>query len=228
MLSPRLPHLVVTSVLVAGTLGCAWAQPAGPDAGGPGIYTCVDAKGRRLTSDRPIVECLDRQQQQLNSSGTVRRIIGPSLTAAERAAQAERERKAAEERQRAEEERRVQRALLARYPNQAAHDADRAKALQGAQDSIESARRRLIELKDERKKLAADTEFYKDASKWPPKLKRQIQDNEQAQAAQERYIADQEQEKKRINAQFDQDLAKLKTLWAQMQASTGPAGAPAR
>lgn len=216
MLSLRLTRLVIASVL-AGSFGMAGAQP---QVNGPGIYTCVDAKGRRLTSDRPIVECLDREQKLLNSSGTVRRTIGPSLTATERAAQEERERQAAEERQRADEERRVERVLLARYPNQAAHDAERAKALEGPRDSIESAHRRLVDLRGERKKLQAETEFYKDPSKWPPQLKHQIHDNEQAQAAQEHYIADQEQEKRRINAQFDQELAKLKVLWAQVQAAS--------
>ena len=35
------------AVLVYGLLGSAWAL---------GIYTCVDDKGRKLTSDRPIPE----------------------------------------------------------------------------------------------------------------------------------------------------------------------------
>ena len=33
----------------------AHAQPAT----GGSIYTCIDAQGRRITSDRPIAECLD-------------------------------------------------------------------------------------------------------------------------------------------------------------------------
>ena len=36
--------------------------------------------GRKLTSDRPIMECLDREQKVLNPSGTVKTKIGPSLT----------------------------------------------------------------------------------------------------------------------------------------------------
>ena len=63
-----------------------------------GIYTCVDAQGRRLTSDRPIRACIDREQKVLNPSGTVRRVMPPSLTAAERAAAEARERQAAAER----------------------------------------------------------------------------------------------------------------------------------
>jgi hypothetical protein len=44
---------VVVSIALA--VGSVWAQS--PSIGG--IYTCVDAKGRKLTSDRPIAECAD-------------------------------------------------------------------------------------------------------------------------------------------------------------------------
>ena len=64
-----------------------------PAAHAQGIYTCVDAKGRRITSDRVIPECLDREQKELSPSGTVRRVVGPNLTGAERAQQEERQRR---------------------------------------------------------------------------------------------------------------------------------------
>jgi hypothetical protein len=209
-MSSRLAFRLVPGCLLAAVLGPVGAQ---------GIYTCVDARGNRLTSDRPITECLDREQKELSSTGTVRRTIGPSLTATERAAQEERERKANEERQRQAEERRAQRALLARYPNQAVHDGERAKALQAVQDVAAAGARRIAELKAQRAQLQQETEFYKDASKWPPKLKRQIEDIEQQTAAQLRFIAAQEDEKKRITARFDEELARLKMLWARLPAA---------
>ena len=86
-----------------------------------GIYTCVDAKGRKITSDRPIVDCIDREQVELNPSGTVRRKVGPSLTAQERAAEEAKEREAAEERARRVEEKRRDHALLVRYPYRSVH-----------------------------------------------------------------------------------------------------------
>ena len=53
--------------------GCALLVGGGvwvaAHAQGSSIYTCVDSKGRRLTSDRPIVECLDREQHQLGNTG---------------------------------------------------------------------------------------------------------------------------------------------------------------
>lgn len=76
----------------------AWAQQTGPVGS---IYTCVDRNGRRLTADRPIAECVDREQRELGPSGIVRRQIGPTLTEQERAALEVRQRKEAEERSRA-------------------------------------------------------------------------------------------------------------------------------
>ncbi|MBI3368521.1 MAG: DUF4124 domain-containing protein, partial [Burkholderiales bacterium] len=39
------------------------------------IYTCIDDKGRRLTSDRPIAECLAREQQVRNRDGSVKQVV---------------------------------------------------------------------------------------------------------------------------------------------------------
>ena len=79
--------------LLLATLGADLARAQAPGPSG-GIYTCVDAKGRKITSDRPIVDCIDREQVELNPSGTVRRKVGPSLTAQERAAEEAKEREA--------------------------------------------------------------------------------------------------------------------------------------
>ena len=211
-----MPSAVSRLVLAAALSGVLvpWAQAQG-------IYTCIDSKGRRLTSDRPIPECTDREQRELNPSGTVRRTLRPVLTPTEQAAQEERDRKAAEERQKQADERRAMKALLTRYPNQSVHDSERAKALQTVQDAVASGQRRIIELQQQRAKLNVETEFYKNPAQWPVKLKRQLEDNEQQIAAQQRFIAAQEEEKKRIGTRFDEELAKLKTLWAQNAAAAG-------
>ena len=84
-----------------------------------GIYTCTDSKGRKLTADRPIPDCVDREQKVLNPSGTVKARMGPTLTARERADQEAAQKVEQEERARLNEERRRDRALLIRYPNKA-------------------------------------------------------------------------------------------------------------
>ena len=181
-----------------------------------GIYTCVDAKGRRLTSDRPILECLDREQRELTPSGTVKRTLKPSLTADEQVRAEQEERRKAEERLRAAEDKRRDRALLSRYPNKAAHDKERMDSLAQVGEVAKAANLRIQDLVNERKAIDAEGEFYKnDPSRMPQPLKRRIEDNEQNQGAQRRFLQDQQAERARVNARFDEELAKLRPLWAQ-------------
>lgn len=193
-------------LLLAGSMGAAAAQ---------GIYTCTDAKGRVLNADRPIADCIDRTQKELNPSGTVRRTVGPSLTAQERAAQEAQQKLVQEEQARQREEKRRDRALLIRYPNRAVHDQERAQALSQVDDVIRAAQKRVGELQAERQNIDAEFEFYKkDPTRVPSSLQRQADDNARSTAVQSRFIAEQDAEKKRINARFDDELVKLKQLWA--------------
>ena len=187
-----------------------WAQ----SATGTQIYTCVDAKGRRLNSDRPIMECLDREQTILNPSGTVKAKLGPVLTAAERS-QIEATRKAEQqELARREEEKSLNRTLLIRYPNQAAHQKARDEAVAQIMLVKQTAAKRVTVLQAERAKLIEELAFYaKDPGKAPPKLKRQVSESSQSLAAQARFLAEQDSEIERVNARFDQELKRLQPLW---------------
>jgi hypothetical protein len=179
-----------------------------------GIYTCVDAKGRKLTSDRPIADCIDRVQRELNPSGTLRRQIGPSLTAEERNRLEEQEKLQAVQAAREAEEKRRDRALLTRYPDRAAHDKERTEALAQVDEVMKAATKRIGELAAQRKSIDAELEFYKgDPSKAPPYVRRQIDENDRSTVVQKRFIAEQEGEKKRVNSRFDEELVKLKQLW---------------
>jgi hypothetical protein len=179
------------------------------------IYRCTDARGNKLTSDRPIPECLDREQNELNPSGTVKRSVGPSLTAAERDRIEAQQKREAEEKARVNEERRRNRALLMRYQDQAAHDRERADALKQVDEVIAAADKRLAELAKQNEAIKAELEFYKnDPAKAPPKLRRQIAEHDDSVRAQQRFIADQTLEKKRVNDRFDEELARLKPLWS--------------
>lgn len=191
----------------------AGAQPSGSPTAG--IYTCVNAQGRRLTADRPIAECVDREQRVLGPSGTERQRLGPTLTDQERAALEAQRRKEAEERARIADERRRERVLVARYPDQASHDAERAAAIQQVNEVTAVAEKRVADLQRQRKALDAEMEFYRrDPSKAPMLLRRQIAEQEDALAEQQRFIAGQEQEKRRVHQRFDAELVQLKSLWA--------------
>lgn len=197
------------------TAGWVAAACLGSQAAAQAIYTCVDGKGRTITSDRPIIECLDRTQHELTRTGTIKRVIGPSLTVEERAAQEAREKQAAEVRAREAEEKRRDRALLVRYPTRGMHDQERATALAQIDAVIKASSKRTLELAEQRKAIDAEFEFYvKDPSRAPASLKRRLEENESSVGVQKRFIAEQEQEKKRVDARFDEELAKLKELWA--------------
>ena len=166
-----------TALLALSAVGltAAYAQQQPVD----GIYTCTDAKGRKLRSDRPIPECTDREQNILNPSGTVKAKVGPTLTAQERAAQEEKDKLALEEKARQNEEKRRDRALLLRYPSRAVHDKERAEALNQIGVVVQAANNRMVELRRQRKDIDAEMEFYvKDPSKAPPSVRRQIEDKD--------------------------------------------------
>ncbi|GAA4424963.1 hypothetical protein GCM10023090_19190 [Acidovorax lacteus] len=218
--SARIIGAAVWATLVVAEV---WAQPSSS-----GIFTCVDRNGRRITADRPIPECADREQKELSPSGTVRRQIGPTLTEVERAELEQQRRREAEERNRQLEERRRERALLARYPDKAAHDAERAAALSQIDDLMTIAHKRIGELQAIRKGYDTEMEFYKkDPTKAPVVLRRRIAENEEDIAERQRYLVTQEQEKRRVHQRFDAELATLQRLWeAQRMVPVLPLGAP--
>jgi len=215
MLSPIFPlRCCRRSAALAALLACALAAPAMAQPSGRGIYTCVDSKGRRITSDRPIMECLDREQRELGRTGVTKRVLPPSYTADERS-KLDAQRKAEEEVQaRIAEEKRRDRALLIRYPNQPVHDKERAEALAQIDEVVTAVVRREESLARQRQEIGTELEFYQgDVNKAPSWLKRKLEDNESQTQIQKRFLDDQAQEKKRINARFDEELAKLRQLW---------------
>jgi len=215
------------TLALAALLASLAGQALGATAASDSIYTCIDAKGRRLTADRPIPDCIDREQTELSPGGLPRRKIGPTLTAAERAAQEEQEKRRHEERARLEEEKRRERALVVRFPSREAHDKERVETLALVDSVTAAAQRRTHELQKQRKFLDGEVEFYQlDPSRMPPKLKRQIEEVDTQLAAQKRFVVDQDVEKVRVNARFDEELTRLKVLWAK-QAVVPPVAAAA-
>jgi len=198
--------------MAAAMAGQAMAQE--PQQPINGIYTCVDAKGRKLTSDRPIAECADREQRVLNSNGTLKAKVGPVLTDAQRLELEKQQAKELEEQNRLREEKRRNRALLTRYPNKQVHDQERADALAQVAVVVKTANNRLEELARHRAAINLELEFYKgDLSKAPAYLRSQADENSQNQAIQKRFIDEQAAESRRINVRFDDELVRLRQLW---------------
>lgn len=192
-------------VLWAGAAGSAQAQSGG-------IYSCTDAQGKRHTADRPIPECLDRDQRVLNRDGSERRTVPPRMNAEERALAEERKRLQEQAAAAQKDAVRRDRNLMLRFPDEGAHAKAREAALDDLRRGIANSERRLKELEDERKPLIAETEFYK-GRKLPFKLKSKLEANDAQQQAQRDIIQNQQTELVRVNALYDAELARLKRLW---------------
>lgn len=200
-----------------GALLCliAWAPGVSAQNTG-GIYTCVDARGRTITSDRPIAACLDREQRELNRVGIVKRVVPPSYTAQEQAAIDAKRKQVEQEQARIAEDKRRDRALLLRYPNLATHTKERNDAIALIEDVILAVNKRGRTLAEQRTEIDKELEFYQnDANKAPSWLKRRIEDNEEQVKSQQRFLQEQALEKQRVTTRFDEELVKLRKLWAQ-------------
>lgn len=219
-LPSRLKRIAVVAACAAGA-SVASAQPGG------NTFTCTNAKGQHVRSDRPIAECMDREQRVLGRDGSLVRIIQPAPTLQELAAKSARERRLAAEKEERREAERVDQLLLQRYPNEAAHSRAREAALEPTLSSLRQSSLRLRELDAERKPLLDEAEFYKGRA-LPPKLRHQFDAIDATAAAQRSLIANQEAEVDRVNALYDTELTRLKRLWAgAAPGSLGPMGAQA-
>ena len=196
---------------LAGAAGSAWAQPT--SAAASGIYTCVTADGRRLNADRPIDECRSREQKLLNRDGSVRRVIPPTQTTEEAAEAEARDRTAAAELAARADAKRRDRNLLARYPNEAAHQRARVAAADTVRAAIRTTDNRLRDLAVERRPLANEAEFYV-GKPLPSKLKGLLDANDATVDAQRSSALNQQAELDRINRLYDAELERLRRLWA--------------
>jgi len=177
------------------------------------IYTCVNARGQRITSDRPIAECIDRAQELRNTDGSVKQVVPPSMTAEERAAHEERLRQEmAAEAVRRDAIRR-DRNLLSRYPDELRHQRARTAALEPLNTALKATERRLTELEHDQKRLQQEAEFFK-GRELPRELKIKFGQNQAALQAQQDATQNHLAEIQRINASYDQELVRLRRLWA--------------
>lgn len=204
----RIVAAMVFAVVSTATLNEATAQSAPAH-----IYTCVDANGKRLTSDRPIPECTAREQKVLNTDGSVKKVVPPTLTADELAEQEARERDRQLKRVAEIDAVRRDRNLRARYPTEVSHNKARQSALEDLSRSMERSQKRLELLAADRKPLLEEAEFYT-GRQLPPQLKQQLEGNETTAAALRELIQNQQAEMQRINAAFDIELKRLRSLWS--------------
>ena len=193
------------------------------------IYTCTDANGRRLTSDRPISECLDREQRMLRSDGSVRGVVRPSLTQGELAELNARERQQSVDQVAQQGASRRDRWLLQRYPDQASHESARQAALVTPLQLVRSSELRFSELAEVRKQLLIQAAQARGAASL--ELQQKIGANEVTIQAQRDLLVVQRAEVDRLNASYDSERAMLQKIWeanAPIHMAAPAAGRPPR
>jgi hypothetical protein len=209
---------------MAGSYGVVAAEPARLY-----IFQC-ELNGKKVTSDRLIPECANKEQRQLNADGSLNRIIPPVPTADESATNAEKKAQDDAERVARNDAIRRDRNLMQRFPNESEHRKARAKALDDIRASAKNSEARIALLMGEKKKLEEEKQFYVNEhvnKSLPSGLKQKLDANEAALDAQRSLSQTQQSEVVRINALYDVELARLKRLWAGAQpGSLGPVPGP--
>ena len=225
MKSSRLVVLRSATLLAFAACGAAsaWAQSTTAPRY---IFQCTTAQGRTLTSDRLILECNDREQLVFSGSGTLIRVVPPSLTADERAAaDAKRDRERAIQDARAEHQRR-DRQLMLRFANEKSHQRAREQALDPVETASRAIHKRLELLAEDRVPLDREAEFYV-GKPLPVSLKRQYDTIEATETGLQTALDAQAEEVARINELYDIELERLKKLWAGAAPGTlGPLRTP--
>ena len=211
------PAAACGALLLAASLGSSvWAAA--------GIFSCVDSTGKKHTSDRPIPECLDREQRVLNKDGSQKQTVPPRMNAEERAAAEERQHQKSLAEAAQKDAVRRDRNLMLRYPNEAAHNKAREAVIDELRKGIEASESHLKELQSDRKPLLDDAEFYK-GKRLPFKLKTKLEANDAQQQAQKDIITQQTAEIARVNALYDAELARLRRLWSGAAPGSAPVSA---
>ncbi len=192
-----------------GWLGVQGVQEAAAQSQSAGrIYTCKDASGKTLTSDRPIPECQGREGRILSTQGTTIKKIEVPLTEEQEAARAaEEEKKKAAATVRAEQARR-DRALLGTYQNIDDLESKRQRALLAVEREMKDASRRVSQLENQEKEIKQEQEFFK-KKQIPADLKRRVDENEGALRAERSLMVSKKDEVAQINLKFDEDKKRL-------------------
>jgi len=226
----RIWPLLLAALAIALPQATRAAEPLGRP-----IIQC-ELNGKKVTSDRLIPECYNKEQRELNADGSLKRIIPPTPTADELAAKEEKDREAKLVLATRSEAVRRDRNLMQRFPDEAAHRKAREKALDELRIAGKIYADRIAELLIDKKKLEDDRYFYKNErvnKPVPTQLQQKIDANDALLEAQKSLAQNQVAETSRINDLFDAELARLRKLWGGAQpGSLGPlpqqAGATAK
>ncbi len=195
---------------------CSTLLAVAPAAAQQRMYKCVDAKGKVYYTQVPPPECLGRDTQELDKSGTpMRKSQTPAaLTPAQQKAREAGLKKKLEQEERSKEERRKNTALLNTYSSEKDIDDARGRALKEAELAIAETEKRIAGAQKRKKELESEKEFYV-KKPMPLRLKQEIANNEIEIKNQTELLDAKKKEISIINAKYDSDKRRYVELTAQ-------------
>jgi len=195
---------------------CSTLLAVAPAAAQQRMYKCVDARGKVYYTQVPPPECLGRETQELDKSGTpMRKSQTPAaLTPEQQKAREAGLKKKLEQEERSKEERRKNTALLNTYSSEKDIDDARARALKEAELAIAETEKRIVGAQKRRKELESEKEFYV-KKPMPLRLKQDIANNEIEIKNQTELLDAKKKEISVINAKYDSDKRRYVELTAQ-------------
>src|SRR6267378_238176 len=200
---------------------CSTLLAVAPAAAQERMYKCVDARGKVYYTQVPPPECLGRDTQELNKSGTLIRKNPAAMTPAQEQAREAERRKKLEDEERSREERRKNLALLNTYSSEKDIEEARARSLAETQGAIADTERRIEGAQKRHKELETEKEFYV-KKPMPFKLKQEIANNEIEIQNQIVLLDAKKKEISTINAKYDTDKRRYVEL------TSGKGAAPKR
>jgi len=200
---------------------CSTLLAVAPAAAQERMYKCVDARGKVYYTQVPPPECLGRDTQELNKSGTLIRKNPAAMTPAQEQAREAERRKKLEDEERSREERRKNLALLNTYSSEKDIEEARERSLAETQGAIADTERRIEGAQKRHKELETEKEFYV-KKPMPFKLKQEIANNEIEIQNQIALLDAKKKEISTIKAKYDEEKRRYVEL------TSGKAAAPKR
>ena len=190
-------------------LAPALAQQPAPQR----MYKCIDARGKTYYTQVPPPECLGRETEELNKSGTVIRKTERPLNPAELQAREAEKKKKAEQDELAKEERRKNTALLNTYSSEKDIEDARARSLQEAQTAISDTEKSIAGAQKRQQDLDKEKEFYT-KKPMPFKLKNELSNLDIEIKNQTALLEAKKKEISTINQKYDEDKRRYVELTA--------------
>ena len=210
MLKKSARYLVLVTLCCFGS-----AADAAPAASGGGkLYCCQDSSGKQVCGDILPQACYGRAYRELGSNGQTIRTVDAPLTAEQRSQrEAEEEKRKREEEKRKEQQRKDQ-ALLNTYGNEQDIELMRKRAEGDVLKAIANAEKKIVEIRQQRKKFENEAEFYKKKT-LPHEVQKGLADADSDINSQEVFIAEKKKELEGIRAKYDEDKRRFVELISQ-------------